>query len=82
MIVKNYHEKTEGTEFIQLLKNSFKVGQRYTLKYIKEELTRIYGLVGVRPQKTITGQSLKEFFDTKPRKIRNSKALLIIEELI
>lgn len=82
MILKKYREKTEGTEFIQLIKNSFKVGQKYTLKYIKEELTRIYGLVGVRPQKTITGQSLKEFFDTKPRKIRNSKALLIIEELI
>ena len=62
MIVKNYHEKTEGTEFIQLLKNSFKVGQRYTLKYIKEELTRIYKLVDVRPQKAITGHSLKEFF--------------------
>lgn len=82
MIVKNYHEKTEGTEFIQLLKNSFKVGQRYTLKYIKEELTRIYKLVDVRPQKAITGHSLKDFFYVKPCKIRNSKALLIIAELI
>ena len=33
MILKQYREKTEGTEFIQLIKNSFKVGQRYTKKY-------------------------------------------------
>ena len=36
MILKQYREKTEGTEFIQLIKNSFKVGQKYTKKYIKE----------------------------------------------
>lgn len=30
MILKQYREKTEGTEFIQLIKNSFKVGQKYT----------------------------------------------------
>ena len=65
MILKQNREKTEGTEFIQLIKNSFKVGQKYTKKYIKEELTRIYALTGVTPQKTITGQSIKEFFHVK-----------------
>ena len=30
MILKQNREKTEGTEFIQLIKNSFKVGQKYT----------------------------------------------------
>lgn len=65
MILKQHREKTEGTEFIQLIKNSFKVGQKYTKKYIKEELTRIYALTGVTPQKTITGQSIKEFFHVK-----------------
>lgn len=65
MILKQNREKTEGTEFIQLIKNSFKVRQKYTKKYIKEELTRIYALTGVTPQKTITGQSIKEFFYVK-----------------
>ena len=51
MILKQHREKTEGTEFIQLIKNSFKVGQKYTKKYIKEELTRIYALTGVTPQR-------------------------------
>ena len=82
VILKRFREKTEGTEFIQLLKNSFKAGQKYTLKYIKTELTRIYELVGVRPQKTITGQSIKEFFSVRECKKGNSKALLLVEPLI
>lgn len=82
MVLKQYREKTEGTEFIQLIKNSFKEGQKYTLKYIKTELTRIYELVGVRPQKTITGQFIKEFFSVRECKKGNSKALLLVEPLI
>ena len=82
MILKKFREKTEGTEFIQLIKNSFKVGKKYTLKYIKEELTRIYDLTGVKPQKTTTGQSIKQFFDTEVKWIGKQKALLLKEELI
>lgn len=82
MILKQYREKTEGTEFIQLIKNSFKVGQRYTKKYIKEELTRIYALTGVRPQKTITGQSIKEFFHVKEINTGGSRKFLLVESKI
>lgn len=82
MILKRFREKTEGTEFIQLLKNSFKIGQKYTLRYIKTELTRIYELVGVRPQKAITGQSIKEFFGTQDKWKGKDKALLLVTELI
>lgn len=82
MILKRYREKTEGTEFILLIKNSFKVGQKYTLKYIKAELTRIYELVGVRPQKAITGQSIREFFDVDEKWIGKQKALLLVAELV
>ncbi len=82
MILKQYREKTEGTEFIQLIKNSFKVGQRYTKKYIKEELTRIYALTGVTPQKTITGQSIKEFFHVKEINTGGSRKFLLVESKI
>ena len=34
--------KKNGTEVVQLIKNTFVVNQRYTLKYIKNELNRIY----------------------------------------
>lgn len=79
MILKQYREKTEGTEFIQLIKNSFTVGQRYTKKHIKEELTRIYALTGVTPQKTITGQSIIEFFHVKEINTGGSRKFLLVE---
>ena len=82
MILKQNREKTEGTEFIQLIKNSFKVGQKYTKKYIKEELTRIYALTGVTPQKTITGQSIKEFFYVKEINTGGSRTFLLVESKI
>lgn len=82
MILKQYREKTEGTEFIQLIKNSFKVRQKYTKKYIKEELTRIYALTGVTPQKTITGQSIKEFFYVKEINTGGSRKFLLVESKI
>lgn len=82
MILKQNREKTEGTEFIQLIKNSFKVGQKYTKKYIKEELTRIYALTGVTPQKTITGQSIKEFFHVKEINTGGSRKFLLVESKI
>ena len=82
MILKQHREKTEGTEFIQLIKNSFKVGQKYTKKYIKEELTRIYALTGVTPQKPITGQSIKEFFHVKEINTGGSRKFLLVESKI
>ncbi|MDB8964654.1 MAG: DEAD/DEAH box helicase family protein [Parabacteroides merdae] len=82
MILKQNREKTEGTEFIQLIKNSFKVRQKYTKKYIKEELTRIYALTGVTPQKTITGQSIKEFFYVKEINTGGSRKFLLVESKI
>ena len=82
MILKQNREKTEGTEFIQLIKNSFKVGQKYTKKYIKEELTRIYALTGVTPQKTITGQSIKEFSYVKEINTGGSRKFLLVESKI
>ncbi|WP_075558623.1 DEAD/DEAH box helicase family protein [Parabacteroides timonensis] len=82
MILKQYRERTEGTEFIQLIKNSFKVEQKYTMKYIKEELTRIYTLTGVRPQKAITGQSIKEFFHVKEINTGRKRKFLLVEAKI
>lgn len=82
IILKQLREKTEGTEFIQLIKNSFKIGNKYTLKYIKEELIRIYKLTNIRPKKAITGRSIRDFFNVKECKIGNSRALLLVEPLI
>ena len=52
MIQKQYSEKATGTEVIRLIKNSFTVGQKYTRKYTKEEIKRIYALLNIHPPKS------------------------------
>ena len=82
MIIKKYEAETNGTEFIQLVKNAFQVGQRYTRKFIKEELKRICELVKTAPRKAITATTIKEFFNVDECYIKKEKAFLIIESKI
>lgn len=82
MIMKNYVEKTSGVEFVQLLKNSFKTGEKYTREYIKKELKRLYALVKTAPKNAITAMTIKDFFKIEECKIGNKKALRLLEPLI
>lgn len=82
MIYKKYETGINGTEFLQLVKNSFKVGKKYRREYIKKELNRIYKLIKIAPRKAITANTIKEFFETEDCKIQNHKALRIIESII
>lgn len=82
MIMKNYKEKTTGVEFVQLLKNSFKTGEKYTREYIKKELKRLYALVKTAPKNAITAMTIKDFFKIEECKIGNKKALRLLEPLI
>lgn len=78
IILKKYEQKTRGTEFMELMKNSFQPGHKYALKYVKEEIKRIYKLLGVPILKTITSDTINEFFQTSPTTILKSKAVYII----
>lgn len=78
IILKKYEQKNRGTEFIQLIKNSFQVGQKYTLKYVKGEIKRIYKLLNIPILKTITSDTINEFFQTAPTTIQKSRAVYII----
>ena len=80
--MKNYREKTSGVEFVQLLKNSFKIGEKYTREYIKKELKRLYALVKTAPKNAITAMTIKDFFKIQECKIGNQKAIRILEPLI
>lgn len=82
MIMKDYREKTTGIEFALLLKNSFQVGQCYTLKYIKLELIRLYKMLDISPKDAITAQTIREFFQVEDCKHKGQKALRLIEFLI
>lgn len=82
MIVAQFLIGAKGTETIQLIKNSFKVGMKYRLTYIKEELTRIFQLLRVTPPNKITAQSINLYFETKDVWIKKDKALLLISEKV
>ena len=82
MIMKNYREKTSGVEFVQLLKNSFITGKKYTRKTVKKELKRLYSLVNTAPKKAVTAMTIKDFFKIQECKIANQKAIRILEPLI
>ena len=62
MILADYHKKATGTEVLLFIANSFEVGKWYSAKYIKEELTRIFNLVGLNPKKAITSHTINDFF--------------------
>lgn len=71
--------KKNGTEVVQLVKNSFTVNQRYTLKYIKNELKRIYKDLNIQGEKRVTAQTIKDYFIVDDKvKLNKQKAMLII----
>jgi len=82
MILKKYHTDISGTEFVQLLKNSFQSNRKYSHKFIKQELERIYSILGIAPKKTITAQTIKEFFNVRPCKLKGQRAFQLFEPLI
>lgn len=55
----------KGNRAIRLIKNSFKVGNSYTNDYIKDELTRIFDMLQIRPERTVKGSMIKDYFQTE-----------------
>ena len=71
--------KKNGTEVVQLIKNSFVVNQRYTLKQIKNELNRIYAFLNIQDEKRVTAQTIKDYFIVDDKvKLNKQRAMLII----
>ena len=71
--------KKNGTEVVQLIKNSFIVNQRYTLKQIKNELNRIYTFLNIQGEKRVTAQTIKDYFIVDDKvKLNKQRAMLII----
>ena len=76
MILKCYHEKSTGTEAIQLIRNSFKENTWYADSFIKKELQRIFKLLGIKYPKAVTSHTIGDFFeyeDKPTKKIRGKR---------
>ena len=75
MVLTDYHKKATGTEVLKLIANSFEAGQWYSAKYIKEELTRIFNLVGLQPKEAVTSHTINKFFHAVQSQRKKSQRL-------
>lgn len=82
IIIKQSNTQKSGTEFVQLLKNSFESNKTYTRKYIKKELQRLYDIIGITPKEAITAQTIREFFNVRECKLKGQRAYQLLEPLI
>ena len=83
MIIKEYNENRNCDAFRKALLNSFEVGKKYLLGYVKNELIRLHIKFNVKYPQGITAQTIKEYFNVDDKaRIGNSKAILILSPKI
>lgn len=58
-------KQRKGNRAVRLIKNSFKVGNSYTNDYIKDELTRIFDMLQIHPERTVKGSMIKDYFQAE-----------------
>ena len=72
----------KGNKVVRLIKNSFTVGCTYTNKFIKEELTRIFDMVHIHPEKPIKGSMIKDYFQTKDWRRNDKRGYRLVSPII
>ena len=72
----------KGNKVVRLVKNSFTVGCTYTNKFIKEELTRIFDMVHIHPEKPIKGSMIKDYFQTKDWRRNDKRGYRLVSPII
>ena len=82
MILADFNEKARGDEVQKLIANSFNTGQWYSANYIKSELLRIFSLVGLKPKKAITSNTITDFFEAEKREHRKQRGYYLIRSRI
>ena len=58
-------KQRRGNRAVRLIKNSFKAGNSYTNDYIKDELTRIFDMLQIHPERTVKGSMIKDYFQVE-----------------
>ena len=84
---KKMHEELilmerKGNKVIRLIKNTFKIGQKYTNEIIVNELTRIFNLLGIHPEKAITGKMILDYFQACTWRSNQKRGYLLISEIV
>ena len=72
----------KGNKVVLLIKNTFTLGNKYTNEKITEELTRIFDLMHIHPEKTIKGSMIKDYYQVKEWRNESNRGYILVSELI
>jgi hypothetical protein len=72
----------KGNKVVRLVKNSFTVGCTYTNKFIEEELTRIFDMVHIHPEKPIKGSMIRDYFQTEDWRSKKSRGYRLVSSIL
>ena len=75
-------KQRKGNKVVRLIKNSFTVGRAYTNDYITKELTRIFDMLHIHPEKPIKGSMIKDYFQTEDWRNKKSRGYRLISPII
>ena len=75
-------KQRKGNKVVRLIKNSFTVDRAYTNDYITKELTRIFDMVHIHPEKPIKGSMIKDYFQTTDWRSKKSRGYRLVSPII
>lgn len=75
-------KQRKGNKVVRLITNSFTVGRTYTNEYITKELTRIFYMVHIHPEKPIKGSMIKDYFQTLDWRSKKSRGYRLVSHII
>lgn len=75
-------KQRKGNKVVRLIKNSFTVGRTYTNDYIVKELTRIFDMVHIHPEKPIKGSMIRDYFQTEDWRSKKSRGYRLVSPII
>ena len=72
----------KGNKVVRLIKNYFQIGCRYSNEAIVEELTRIFDLLHIHPEKDITPKIIMDYFQSVKCWVGKKKGYQLVSELV
>ena len=72
----------KGNKVVRLIKNYFQIGCRYSNEAIVEELTRIFDLLHIHPEKAITPKMINDYFQAVNCWVGKKKGYQLISALV
>ena len=72
----------KGNKVVRLIKNYFQIGCRYSNEAIVEELTRIFNLLHIHPEKAITPKMINDYFQAVNCWVGKKKGYQLVSALV